>query len=116
MFSKVFYDASVEDEFLKGNIDFDIYTRKAVKVVANEIQDQYIFDKFITEMEDADPWHMQIIDNTEAGNGDDVALEHIESKGTLEILNNYVEQTKYDNKDEVKGLMKSLFEEAISNA
>jgi len=31
-------------------------------------------------------------------------------------LNDYVEQTQYDNKDDVKGLMRSLFEEAISNA
>ena len=116
MFSKVFYDANVEDEFLKGNINFDIYKRNAVKVIANEINDQYIFDKFIVEMEAADPWHMQILDNTDALNSDDVALEHIESKGTLELLNDYVEQSQYDNKDDVKGLMRSLFEEAISNA
>ena len=116
MFSKVFYDASVEDEFLKNNINFDEYTRRAVKVIANEINDQYIFDKFITEMEAADPWHLQVIDNTDALNGDDVEIEHIESKATLEILNDYVEQTPYDNKDEVKGLMRELFEEAISNA
>ena len=67
-------------------------------------------------MEAADPWHLQIIDNTDVLNSDDVALEHIESKSTLEILNDYVEQAPYDNKDEVKGLMRSLFEEAISNA
>jgi predicted phosphodiesterase len=116
MFSKVFYDADVEDEFLKNKIDFDTYKRNAVKVVANEINDQYIFDKFIVEMEAADPWHLQIIDNTDAASRDDIEIEHIESKGTLELLNDYVEQTQYDNKDDVKGLMKSLFEEAISNA
>jgi len=116
MFSKVFYDADVEDEFLAGKVDFSEYTRRAVKVIANEINDQYIFDKFVIEMEAADPWHLQIIDNTDVLNSDDVALEHIESKSTLEILNDYVEQAPYDNKDEVKGLMRSLFEEAISNA
>jgi hypothetical protein len=67
-------------------------------------------------MEAADPWHLQIIDNTDVASRDDIEIEHIESKGTLELLNDYVEQTQYDNKDDVKGLMKSLFEEAISNA
>ena len=67
-------------------------------------------------MEAADPWHIQIIDNTDALSGEDIEIEHIESKGTLELLNDYVEQTQYDNKDDVKGLMRSLFEEAISNA
>lgn len=116
MFSKVFYDADVEDEFLAGKIDFSEYKRRAVKVIANEINDQYIFDKFVIEMEAADPWHIQIIDNTDALSREDIEIEHIESKGTLELLNDYVEQTQYDNKDDVKGLMRSLFEEAISNA
>ena len=112
----MFYDTDVEKEFLGGKIDFTDYKRKAVKVVANEINDQYIFDKFIVEMESADPWHVQIIDNTDSASRDDIEIEHIESKGTLELLNDYVEQTQYDNKDDVKCLMKSLFEEAISNA
>jgi hypothetical protein len=43
-------------------------------------------------------------------------VEHIESKGTVELLNDYIEQTKYDNKDEVKTLMRDLFDEAIASS
>ena len=71
-------------------------------------------DRFIEALESADPWHLQIIDNTEDATSD-VEVEHIESKGTLELLNDYIEQTTYDNKDGVKSLMRNLFEEAISS-
>ena len=75
-----------------------------------------MFSKFIEEMEAAGPWHMQIIDNTDASDTSDVEVEHIESKGTVELLNDYIEQTKYDNKDEVKALMRELFDEAIASS
>jgi len=66
-------------------------------------------------LESVNPWHMQIIDNTDAADAADVEVEHIESKSTIQVLNEYVDQTKYDNKDEVKNLMRDLFNEAISS-
>ena len=65
-------------------------------------------------MEAAAPWHMQILDNTDNVNMEDVEIEHIESKGTIELLNEYIEQTNYNNKEDVKSLMQELFEDAIS--
>ena len=85
----------------------------AIKLITNEIPDQYMYEKFVEELESQEPWHLQIIDNTEASN-QDIEVDHIESKGTIEILNEYIEQTEYDNKDHVRELMKSLHDEAIS--
>ena len=110
MFAKIFYDGHIADD-----VDVSNYTGMAVKIIVNQIDDQYLFNKFIDEMEAADPWHMQIIDNTDVSNADDIEIEHIESKGTIELLNDYIEQRDYDNKDEVKSLMRDLFDEAISS-
>ena len=109
MFFKIFYNGT-------SDVNPTDYTDKAVKIIINQIDDQYMFSKFIEEMEAAGPWHMQIIDNTDASDTSEVEVEHIESKGTVELLNDYIEQTKYDNKDEVKALMRELFDEAIASS
>ena len=114
MFVKIFYNEKLEQAFVDGSISADVCKSKAVKLIVNKIGDQYIMDRFIEALESADPWHLQIIDNTEDATSD-VEVEHIESKGTLELLNDYIEQTTYDNKDGVKSLMRNLFEEAISS-
>jgi len=108
MFFKIFYVNGTSD------VEPNDYENKAVKIIINRNDDQYMFGKFIEEMEVASPWHMQIIDNTDTSNVSGVEVEHIESMGTVELLNDYIEQTKYDNKDEVKALMRELFDEAIA--
>ena len=113
MFEKVYFDAETSDEYINGNIDFAQYQKKAIKLITNNIPDQYMYEKFIEELEAQEPWHLQIIDNTEASNHD-IEVDHIESKGTIEILNEYIEQTEYDNKESVRELVKSLHDEAIS--
>ena len=113
MFKKIYFDADKSSEYIDGNVDFGQYKKKAIKLITNEIPDQYMYEKFVEELESQEPWHLQIIDNTEASN-QDIEVDHIESKGTIEILNEYIEQTEYDNKDHVRELMKSLHDEAIS--
>jgi hypothetical protein len=113
MFKKIYFDADKSSEYIDGNVDFGQYQKKAIKLITNEIPDQYMYEKFVEELEAQEPWHLQIIDNTEASN-QDIEVDHIESKGTIEILNEYIEQTEYDNKDHVRELMKSLHDEAIS--
>ena len=115
MFVKIFYNEKVQQAFMDGSINPNVCEGKAVKLIVNDIPDQYILDRFIEALESADPWHLQIIDNTETTSSEDVEIEHAESKGTLELLNEYIEQTSYDNKDGVKTLMRNLFEEAISS-
>jgi DNA repair exonuclease SbcCD nuclease subunit len=110
MFYKIFYDG------MECQVDPSDYTGRAVKVIVNKIDDQYLFDRFIEELENASPWHMQIIDNTDGASGpEDLEVEHIESKGTLELLNDYVDQSTYENKDDVKSLMRNLFDDVISS-
>jgi len=108
MFHKVVYDGSTD-------VDVSQYENKAVKLIINSIDDQYEYTKFVHELESANPWHLQIIDNTDESDTSDVNVEHIESKSTIQVLNEYVDQTKYDNKDEVKNLMRDLFNAAISS-
>jgi len=108
MFFKIAYDGSTD-------VGVSGYGGKAVKLIVNRVDDQYEYKKFVNDLEDANPWHLQIIDNTDESNTDDVEVEHIESKSTIQVLNEYVDQTKYDNKDSVKDLLRSLFQEAISN-
>lgn len=108
MFHKIVYEGS-------SSVDLSSLENKAVKVIVNSVDDQYEYSKFIQDLESVNPWHMQIIDNTDAADAADVEVEHIESKSTIQVLNEYVDQTKYDNKDEVKNLMRDLFNEAISS-
>jgi predicted phosphodiesterase len=110
MFFKIFYKGNDTNP----NIDPSDYTNRAIKIIVNKIDDQYEFNRFIENMEAAAPWHMQILDNTDNVNMEDVEIEHIESKGTIELLNEYIEQTNYNNKEDVKSLMQELFEDAIS--
>ena len=108
MFHKITYEGSVD-------VDVSQYENKAVKLIINSIDDQYEYTKFVHELESANPWHLQIIDNTDESDTSGVEVEHIESKSTIQVLNEYVDQTKYDNKDEVKNLMRDLFNAAISS-
>ena len=107
MFYKIFYDGV-------PNYNPKACKDKAVKLVVNRIDDQYIYTKFIEELDAAGPWHLQVIDNTDVADMAEVEVEHIESKSTIEVLNDYVNQTKHDNKDEIKTLMRDIFNEAIS--
>ena len=109
-FFKIFYKGDATNP----NIDPSEYTNRAVKIIVNKIDDQYEFNRFIENMEAAAPWHMQILDNTDNVNIEDVEIEQIESKGTIELLHEYIEQTNYNNKEDVKSLMQELFEDAIS--
>ena len=110
MFFRIFYNGTCD-------VNPSDFSDKAVKIIINSIDDQYEFSKFIEEMEAAGAWHMQIIDNTDESDTSDVEVSNIESKSTIQILDEYVEQTKYDdnNKNEVNNLLRSLFQEAISN-
>ena len=84
MFVKIFYNEKLEQAFMDGSINVDVCKSKAVKLIVNKIADQYILDRFVEALENASPWHLQIIDNTEDGATSDVEVEHIESKGTVE--------------------------------
>ena len=109
MFHKIDYNGT------SPSLDVSKYENKAIKVVISQIDDQYEYTKFIQELESVNPWHMQIIDNSDVYDTSDVVVEHIESKSTIEVLNEYVDQTNYDNKDEVKTLMRDIFNDAISS-
>ena len=115
MFIKIFYGQKVAKAFENGELNLAVCENKAVKLIVNNADDQYTLDRFVEALENVGPWHMQIIDNTDDAATDGVEVEHVESKGTLELLNEYIEQTTYDNKDGVKTLMRNLFEEAISS-
>jgi DNA repair exonuclease SbcCD nuclease subunit len=109
MFFKIFYDGT-------SDVDPAEYSNKAIKLIVNSIDDQYEYTKFVEALELAEPWHMQVIDNTDASDTSDVSVEHIESRGTVELLNDYIEQTKYDNKSEIKSLLRELFDEAVASS
>ena len=116
MFLKIFYtdvDKSLE-EIMK--FDFTPYKNTYVKVVKNNVENPYWFDKFIDELIKVEPIHVQIVDdhlNLDLEDDSDIVNE---AEDTLTILSKYIDQTvsKPDEKKRLDFLLRSLYNEALN--
>jgi len=104
MFHKIYYrdseTATINYEQLKGSY---------VKLIVEKKEDQVLFDKTLRQINNSDIADLKIIEDTFV-HLDDVD-DTLEQEDTLTMLQNCVQEI--DNKDEVFGILKSLYVEAL---
>ena len=104
MFHKIYYrdseTATIDYKKLKGSY---------VKLIVEKKQDQILFDKILREINNSDVADLKILEDTFVCL--DEVDDSLEQEDTLTMLQNCV--TEIDNKDEVFGILKSLYVEAL---
>ena len=103
MFQKIYYRDSET-----ATIDYESLRGSYIKLIVEEKKDQVLFDKTLKQITDSNVADLKIIEDSFVYL-DDVD-ESIEQEDTLSILQNCVKEI--DNKEEVFGILKSLYVEA----
>jgi DNA repair exonuclease SbcCD nuclease subunit len=110
LFERYEYDDTLNEE----DPLFVNFKDKYVKVVVVNKTDYHKFDKFITNLYNANPLEVKIIEDfsefTEGQVDDTINLED-----TSSVLSNYIDSLETDvDKERIKSFMKSLYTEAIN--
>lgn len=113
LFNKIKYNDTVDHEKL-FDVDFEQYRDTYVKVIVQERNNPYIFDQFITKLEEADVIDVQVVEdhlNLNLESAEDI-LNQAES--TLDILSNSIKsiQLSKDKEQKLENLVRSLYEQA----
>ena len=108
IFEKYYYD---EDKI--GEVDFQRFKGKLVKLVVENKKDFYKFDKFIESIYKQDPIELKIIEDMSDYEAENVEDDSILVEDTFTMLSNYVDAIDIDtNKDRLKTVVRNLFIEA----
>lgn len=115
MFHKIHYDDTDKKPSDVVNIDFDQYNETFVKLIVRNKTNPYCFDMFVDKLEKAGVYNVQVVDDhfhMDDINDDDIISE---AEDTRTILVKYVNQLEnVVDKNQLEGLMLSLYEEALS--
>ncbi|CAB4162884.1 endonuclease subunit [uncultured Caudovirales phage] len=102
LFKKIWYNDSEKQE-----INVEEYKESIVRVIVQEKNNPYLFDKFIEELEEVNPVDIQIVeDHLNLAMDDDQDLIN-EAESTLDIFKKYI------NSSEFKGVKKENLENKI---
>lgn len=115
MFKKVWYN-DAESSFEQVLIDFNQYTGSMVKVIVKNKTNHFWFDKFIENLEAANPLDIQIVeDHLNLNLEDDTDIVN-EAESTLDIFKKYIDAYEVKNldKDKLSKKITELYNEAIS--
>ena len=104
MFHKIYYRDSET-----AKIDYKKLQGSYVKLIVEKKEDQVLFDKTLKKINDSNIADLKIIEDTFV-HLDDVD-DSLEQEDTLSILQSCVKEI--DNKDEIFGILKSLYVEAL---
>ncbi len=113
MFHKIFYDDSEETfESLKEK-DYSEYEGTYIKLVVQKKTNPFWFDTVMDKLYAANVADLVVVENF---SDFDVSDEDIidEAQDTLTILSKYVNTLNVENKTELDGLMRSLYNEALT--
>jgi hypothetical protein len=116
MFHKVFYDDSNEDN-IHASIKEDHGHLKDtfIKIVVKNKDNPYLFDLFVDSINQANPCHVQIVEDNlrlDMENADDIINE---AEDTATIVNKYIDSLNLPAPKPVHDLFYDLYSEAISN-
>jgi DNA repair exonuclease SbcCD nuclease subunit len=107
MFEKVYYDDECED------IDFSSLTNKMIKLFIQKKENHLKFDKFVSQIANANPLEFKIVENFDIYD-DDVNSDEFCVEDTLSILDKYVEESEFNlNKTVIKNLLRDVYKEAL---
>jgi DNA repair exonuclease SbcCD nuclease subunit len=104
MFHKIYYRDSET-----AKIDYESLTDSYVKLIVEKKEDQVLFDKTLKQINASSIADLKIVEDTFVHL--DEVDEDLEQEDTLSILQNCVKEI--DNRDEVFGILKSLYVEAL---
>ena len=107
MFEKVYYDDDGE------NIDFSSLSNKMIKLFVQKKENHLKFDKFVSQIVNANPLEFKIVENFDVYD-DDVNSDEFCVEDTLSILDKYVEESEFNlNKTVIKNLLRDVYKEAL---
>jgi DNA repair exonuclease SbcCD nuclease subunit len=111
IFKRIYYNDEDKDY---TNEDVSACTNKFVKVIVDKKTNPFMFDKFIDKIQCVNTHELKIVENFQEflGNNVETSLEDVEN--TQELMDNYIDSVTTDlNKDNLKILMNSLYNEAL---
>ena len=95
-------------------VDVSEYTDKFVKVIVEKKGNPFMFDKFIDRLSDINTHELKIAENFSEFLGENVVTSIEDVENTTDLMNNYIDGVNTDlNKDKLKTLMNSLYNEAL---
>ena len=113
MFHKIFYDDSEETFESLTEKDYSEYEGTYVKVVVEKKTNPFWFDTVLDKLEEVNVADLVVVENfSDFDINDDDIIDQAED--TLTILGGYVESLNVENKVELDGLMRSLYNEALT--
>lgn len=117
MFHKIWYNDG-DKKFLSTEIDYSEFKGKIIKVIIQEKNNPYWFDKFVENIEKQNPVDIQIVeDHLNLGLEEDQDIVN-EAESTIDIFKKYIENTdaKGINKLKLEQKIVDLYHEALTIA
>jgi predicted phosphodiesterase len=115
MFKKIWYNDS-DESFIKTKIDYSKFANCMVKVIVQEKNNFYWFDKFIENLESVNPLDLQIVeDNLNLNLEEDSDIIN-EAESTISIFKKYIEgiDSKVVDKNKLETKIIELYNEALN--
>jgi len=115
MFHKFWYNDG-DKKFLDSKIDYSQFSGKIIKVIIQEKNNPYWFDKFIENIEKNNPIELQIVEdhlNLDLEEDQDIVDE---TESTIDIFKKYIRNTESKglNKEKLEQKIVELYHEALT--
>ena len=109
IYEKIAYD---EDKIKASKFKYSNYEGKILKIIVENKKDSSKFDFFLSQLYTAGALEIKIIEDPSFEQGLDEEID-IEKEDTLTILERYVDDMEHSDKASLKGILKSLYVEAL---
>jgi hypothetical protein len=108
LFQKIYYDEDAIPE-----ISSDLIKETYIKVIVTKKKDLFVFDKFMEQIYDFNPYEVRIIENFDEYAGDKINDQDVKVDDTPTLLNTYIDATETNlDADVLKKMMQELLVEA----
>lgn len=107
IFNKIYYNDNINNP---DELDVSQYSNQFIKLIVEKRNDYYKYDNFVERLHQVGVHDLKIIDNTseEINHSGDIEVE-----GTLSFLEKYIEELDYEDKDNLKSIISSIYSESI---
>ena len=111
LFEKIHYDDTTQDY---DNFDINICIDKFVKVIVGNKSNPFMFDKFVERISELETHDLKIAENFSEFLGENVLTKIEDIENTTDLMASYIDGVNTDlNKDKLKTLMNSLYNDAL---
>jgi hypothetical protein len=115
MFHKFWYNDG-DKKFVDSKIDYSQFSGKIIKIIIQEKNNPYWFDKFIENIEKNNPIDIQIVEDHLNLNLEEDQDIIDEAESTIDIFKKYIRNTesKNINKEKLENKIVELYNEALT--